>query len=266
MVTIYFYTITSVVIVSLISFIGIITLSLKEEILKRTVFVLVSLSVGALMGDAFIHLIPKAMQGALPTPLVSLLIIAGILVFLIIEKFLHWHHYHGKEEEEVHKELHKPLAQKDIDKQIHPMGRMVLISDGFHNFIDGIVIGASYLISIEIGIATTIAIIMHEIPQEIGDFGILLHAGFSKAQALFFNFLSALTSVVGALIALLLGGSMEILVDWMIPIAAGGLIYIALADLIPEIHKTKEFGRSLIQLVAIIVGILAMLLLLLVDM
>ena len=178
-----------------------------------------------------------------------------VFVFFILEKFLHWHHAHGNEEmcHDISEE-----AEAHKNKGGHTLGYMILASDGLHNFIDGIIIGASYLVSIEVGIATTIAIILHEIPQEIGDFGVLLHAGWSKMRALFFNFLSALLAIVGAVVALTIGGIVDNFIVWIIPLAAGSFIYIAGSDLIPELHKTRDLKRSFIQLAAIIVGISAM--------
>ena len=139
---------------------------------------------------------------------------------------------------------------------------MILVSDGIHNFIDGVIIVASYFIGIEVGIATTLAVILHEIPQEIGDFGILLHSGYTVKKALFLNFLSALLAVLGAITALLLQEFTETLITYLIPIAAGGFIYIAGSDLVPELHKTKNVRQSVAQFVAIILGIVAMILLL----
>jgi zinc and cadmium transporter len=221
---IYIYTLISVLIVSIISLVGIIGISLREKVLKEYVFVFVSLAVGALLGDAFIHLIPEAIEEIGNINLIAILVIIGVFLFFILEKFIHWHH-HGSDIEENH---------------VHPVGKMILFSDGVHNFMDGIIIAASYMVSIEIGIATTIAVVLHEIPQEIGDFGVLLHAGYSKGRALFLNFLSALTAVAGALFLFLLGGFAEPIVTWVLPIAAGGFIYIAIADLIPELHKEKN--------------------------
>ena len=139
---------------------------------------------------------------------------------------------------------------------------MILISDGFHNLLDGLIIGASFLVSIEIGIATTLAVILHEIPQEMGDFGVLIHSGYSKSKALLFNFLSALMSVVGVLISFALGSVSEMLAVWLLPVAAGGFIYIGLSDLIPELHKTKNYKQSILQVIAVLVGVGLMFLLL----
>ena len=241
MTTTYIYSIASVAIVSLVSVIGVLFLSLQEEILKKYISVFISLAVGALLGDAFIHLIPEALAESSAPALTSILIICGILFFFVLEKFLHWHH-HGEDWEAHH---------------IHPVGKMVLFSDGVHNFIDGIIIGASFLVSVPVGIATTVAVILHEIPQEIGDFAVLLHAGYTKWRALWLNFLSALLSLLG-LGAFFLLSNVGDLSLWLLPIAAGGFIYIAVADLIPELHKTKEIKYSIMQIFAVIVGVLAM--------
>jgi len=245
----YFYAFISVIVVSLISLVGVFSLSIREDILKKYINFFISLAIGALLGDAFIHIIPEAFSGKLGIQLSSILIIAGILLFFIIEKFVHWHH-HGEDKNEEH---------------IHPVGRMILFTDGFHNLIDGAIIGASFLVSIPVGIATTLAVILHEIPQEIGDFAVLVHAGYTKQRALFLNFFSALASVLGLIIVFVFGNIIENVALWFIPVAAGGFIYIAVADLIPELHKTKELKYSLIQLGIIILGIIFMLLLLLLE-
>jgi zinc and cadmium transporter len=145
---------------------------------------------------------------------------------------------------------------------VHPVGRIVLVSDGVHNFIDGLLVALSYTVSIEVGIATTIAVILHEIPQEIGDFGVLLHAGYSKGKALWYNFLSGLAALLGAVVAFALGDQAETLASLLVPITAGGFIYIALSDLIPELHKTTSARKSIVQFVGILAGVGAMFLLL----
>lgn len=238
----------SVVIVSLISLVGVFTISIKEEIIRKYIFIFVSLAVGALLGDAFIHLIPEGLETISNPTTFSILIIAGIMLFFIIEKYFHWHHHY---------------ETGDINSHIHPVGKMVLLSDGIHNFIDGLIITSSYLVSVELGIATTIAVILHEIPQEIGDFGVLLHSGFSRARALWLNFASAFTAVLGGLVVLVIGQFSSTLSTWLIPFAAGGFIYIALSDLIPELHKKSEkTSHSLWQFATIIIGVISMLLLL----
>lgn len=249
MLTNYIYAFLSVFIVSLISLIGVFTLSLKDVFLKKYIFIFISLAVGSLLGDAFIHLIPESFESGLATHVVSVLIILGIIIFFILEKFLHWHH-HGEDENGIH---------------VHPVGGLILFSDAVHNLIDGIIIGVSFIASIPVGIATTIAVILHEIPQEVGDFTVLLHAGYARKRALWLNFLSALTAVAGVAIAFILGEAGNGFALWILPIAAGGFIYIAVADLIPELHKTKEVKHSIKQIIAVIAGVLAMLALVFVE-
>lgn len=243
---IYFYSFLSVMAISFVSLFGVFTLSIKEEKIKKHIALLVSLAVGALLGDAFIHLIPESFE-IFSNPInVGLLIITGIFLFFILEKYLHWHH-HGEE--------------ADISK-IHPVGKLVLLSDGFHNFIDGLIIGVSFMADTSLGIATTLAVLLHEIPQEIGDFAVLLHAGYSRSRALWLNFLSALTSVLGLLFSFFIGEMGEKWVDFILPVAAGGFIYIAVADLIPELHKGESsFRNTFLEILFLVLGVLTMVLL-----
>ncbi len=198
------------------------------------------------MGDAFIHLIPEAFEESTNSNFTSILIIVGILFFFVLEKFLHWHHHGEDTEEEMH---------------IHPVGKLILFSDGVHNFLDGIIIAASFMVSIPVGIATTLAVILHEIPQEVGDFAVLMHSGYSRLRALWLNFLSALTALLGVVVFIVFGQLAESLTYYALPVAAGGFIYIALSDLIPELHKTKEAKHSGYQLTAVVFGVLMMYLL-----
>jgi zinc and cadmium transporter len=250
MITTYAYAFIGVIIVSLVSLIGSFFISLKEEVLKKYVGLFIGLAVGALLGDAFIHLIPESFENFSNTTMISILLISGILLFFIIEKFLHWHH-HGED--------------SDQDHHIHPVGKLILFTDGFHNLIDGIIIGVSFLGSIPLGIATTLAVVLHEIPQEIGDFAVLIHSGYTKKKALLLNFFSALTAVLGLAIALIFGKLAENFTLWVIPIAAGGFIYIAVADLIPELQKTRKMKYSIVQFATILLGILTMVLLVLLE-
>ncbi len=242
---IYLYTFGSVLLVSLVSFVGVFFLSLKEKALRKYIFIFISIAVGALLGDALIHLIPQALEESANPLYASLLVISGIVLFFILENFLHWHH-HGEDSEEP---------------DIHPMGKLVLFSDGVHNFIDGMIIGASFLASVPLGVATTLAVILHEIPQEIGDFAVLLHSGYAKSRALWLNFLSAVTSILGVIVLFSIGESVIGLYNWFLPVAAGGFIYVAVADLIPELRKNTEKKNYFLQLAAIIVGVTAMALL-----
>jgi len=243
---IWIYTLVSVLIVSSISFLGLLTISINTEKLKKILLYLVSFSAGALFGDVFIHLLPEIVEEVGFGLRISVYVMMGIGFFFIIEKFIHWRHCHIPNSKE----------------HIHPFAMMNLFGDGVHNFIDGIIIGASYLASIPVGIATTIAVILHEIPSEIGDFGVLMHGGFSKSKALFYNFITALTAVVGAVVSLVISSYVENFTTFLIPFAAGGFIYIAGSDLIPELHKEVEVKKSLLQFIAIVLGVLVMILLL----
>lgn len=243
MAQIYFYSIISVVIISLISFIGVFALAISKEKLQKLIIFLVSLSAGTLLGDSFLHLIPEAVNNNKNNITIWLWILIGILAFFILEKIIHWRHCH--------------LAT--TQNHPHPVGLMNIIGDGLHNFIDGMIIASSFLISPQIGLATTLAIITHEIPQEIGDFGILLHAGYSKAKALLLNFASACCAILGTLLALIIGMQADNFSTFIIPFTAGGFIYIATADLIPELKKDTSLKKSLLQLLMIILGIVIML-------
>jgi zinc and cadmium transporter len=246
---VWLYPLASVFIVSIISFAGVLTLAIKDENLKKILLYLVSFSAGALFGDAFIHLLPQIV-GEMGFGLgISLYVLLGIVVFFILEKIVHWHHYHYPHTKE----------------QIHSFAITNLVGDGFHNFIDGLIIGASYLLSVPVGVATTIAVVLHEIPQEIGDFGVLLHGGFTKSKALLFNFLTALTAVLGAIVAIVLSTQVKNLTIILIPFAAGGFIYVAGSDLIPELHKEVKIKKSVLQLIAFILGIVVMMALLLLE-
>ena len=228
--------------VSLISLIGVFTISLAHKQLKKILLFLVSFSAGALLGDAFLHIIPEISETQGLELKITGGIIAGILIFFILEKFLNWQH------------CHEPVC----DEHKHSLGFINVIGDAFHNFIDGALIAGSFVISPELGITTTIAIALHEIPQEIGDFSILLYSGLSRGKALFFNFLSALFSFAGAITFLLLSNSIEAIETFILPITAGGFIYIALADLIPELHKENNLIKSFIQLISLVLGVLIM--------
>ena len=233
------YAIGSVILVSLVALIGIVALSWNKRFLKKIIFILVSLSVGTMLGGALLHLIPESYEHFGSGLYVSFGVLAGILFFFALEKFIHWRHCH------IHTDENHP----------HPFAIMNLIGDGFHNFMDGIAIGAAYLVSIPVGISTTVAVILHEIPQEISDFGVLIHGGYSHSRALFLNFISASVSILGALLALLIGSRIENFALYVLPLIAGGFIFIAGSDLIPELKDESDAKRSLIQFLTILVGI-----------
>lgn len=236
----------SVFLVSVISLIGIAGLLLNARKFRQFIFVAVSFSAGAMYGDAFIHLIPESFEKIGNKVETSLYVLTGIFAFFVLEKFLRWQHKHI-------------LAEKTDSPR--PVGYLNLFADGVHNFLDGLLIGASYMTSIPIGVTTTIAVLLHEIPQEIGDFGVLIHAGFSRRRALLFNFLTACLAAAGAVSALLLGGFSETFAAVMLPVTAGSFIYISGSDLLPELQKEISFSKSAIQFAAMAAGVLLMLLL-----
>ena len=238
----------SVIIVSLISLVGAISLPLSEKKLQSFLIYFVSFSAGAMLGDVFIHLLPEVTKEAGFTLEISTYVLIGIMTTFIIEKFIHWKHHADPEHNHA-----------------HPVTALTLIGDSVHNFIDGLVIGASYLVSFPVGLATTLAVILHEIPQEIGNFGILIHGGYTRTRALWFNFLTALTAVLGTTIALFIGNQMSKSVVLLSAFAAGNFIYIAASDLIPEMHKEVSVKKSSIQFLTMLLGIGVMLSLLLLD-
>jgi zinc and cadmium transporter len=243
----WLYALASVILISLVSFMGLFTISIRLQTLKKVVLYLVSFSVGGLLGDAFIHLLPESLE--ISGANLSLYILTGIIVSFMVEKFIHWRH------------CHVPTSKEHP----HPFALMNLVGDSVHNFIDGLIIGASYIASIPVGIATTIAVIFHEIPQEIGDFGVLIHGGFSRKRALTMNFVTALTAVAGTVVALVAGTFVEGLQGFLMPFAIGSFIYIAGSDLIPELHRETSPKKSLLQLAAIALGIAMMYLLLFLE-
>ncbi len=234
--TAFLWAFFSTLAVSLISFIGVFTLAINKKLLDKLVFVLVAFSAGALMGGAFFHLIPEAVEGKEPLA-VMVFVMTGFVVFFLMERILHWRHCH------------------DGHCDVHMFTYLNLIGDGLHNFIDGLVIAAAYITSFQLGFTATIAVIMHEIPQEIGDFGVLIYGGMKRNKALFFNFISAVTAMVGAVVGIALSGIVEGFTSFLVPFAAGGFIYIAASDLIPELHKESKLKKSLLSFFMFIVGI-----------
>lgn len=252
---VWLYTLASVIFVSLISFIGASFLFMSHSKLRNVVLYLVSLSAGALLGDAFIHLLPEAVGEASFEPALSLYVLIGIVVSLAIEKTIHWQHPHGH----IHHHHHPS------EEHIEPFAIMNLFGEAVHNFIDGLIIGASYLVSVPVGIATTIAVVLHEIPAELGDFGVLVHGGFSPKKALFFNFLVALTAILGAGAALLLSVYALSALTFLLPFAAGTFIYIAASNLIPEMQKETKPKTSVLQFLVFVSGIVLMYLITLLE-
>jgi len=223
--------------VSLVSLIGIFSLLLKDKLLEKILISLIGFSAGGLIGGAFLHLLPEALEQT-ESRIVFLYLILGFIAFFILEKYLHWRHCHeGK-------------------CKIHAFTYLNLIGDGIHNFTDGLVIGASFVVSIYFGVITTLMIIFHEIPQEIGDFGVLVYGGFGKLKALYYNFIIALTCVLGTLIGYFISATIKDFSSFLLPFTAGGFIYIAACDLIPELHKQPDLKKSAYSMVSFLCGIL----------
>lgn len=225
--------------VSLISLVGIFTFGIKTKIFDRILFLLVGFAAGGLIGGAFLHLLPEAIEqyGCDPVFFYALI---GFTIFFLMERYLYWRH------------CHKGVCD------IHAFTYLNLIGDGLHNFTDGLIIAASFMTDFKLGIVTTLAVILHEIPQEMGDFGILVYGGFSKTRAIFFNFICALTALLGAVIGYILSTVAENISLILISFTAGGFIYIAASDLIPELHRHKDTKRANVAFLAFILGIIFM--------
>ncbi|MDO8339582.1 MAG: ZIP family metal transporter [Candidatus Burarchaeum sp.] len=232
--------IIATLIVSLMSFVGIVTLALKDRLLHSLLPLFVSFSAGTMLAAAFFDLIPESLAGASVRYTMEVLVL-GIVMFFVIEKFLYWHHHH--------KHHHKG------ERGEMPFTYLNLIGDGVHNFVDGTIIAASFLTNSAVGITTTMAIMAHEIPQEVGDFSLLIYGGFTKQKALLFNFISALAALAGALLTFYVSELVPGLVGFLVPLAAGNFIYMACVDLVPEMHKEVEPKKSAMQLVAFVLGL-----------
>lgn len=239
---VWIYSLVSVLIVSCASVFGVLTIVFRQYYLKGFLLFMVSFAAGTLLGDVFLHLLPELISECRFSLAIGLNIILGILIFFALEKVIHWRHCHLPETKE----------------HTHPLAMMNLVGDALHNFIDGALIAGSYLLSLPVGIATTIAVLFHEIPQEMGDFSVLLHSGMKVKKALFLNFMSALSAFLGLLLVLAVGVDVQTTVKVIIPITIGGFLYIANADLIPELHKDVKVSNSIIQLFSIILGVAVM--------
>jgi len=240
----------SVIIVSLISLIGALTLVLHKNLMGKMLSFLVSFAAGAMLSTAFLNLLPEAAEMAGNGIFTTVLI--GIVTFFALETFLNWFHCHGGHCETGTKHKH----HKEHNR-VEAFTLLNLAGDGIHNFIDGMIIATSFVVNIPLGIATSIAVIAHEIPQEIGDFSILVYGGLKPWRALFYNFLIQTTAIAGALVAYFFAAGVEGFSVFLLPFAAGGFIYIATADLLPELHhSTGNFQKAIMQLVSFLVGVL----------
>ena len=237
----FFWSIVASIVVSLISLIGILFLLVNEKTLNNILFILIGFATGGLLGGAFFHLLPEALEKSSNSTLTFLYVILGFIIFFILERYIHWRHCH-----------------KEGKCDVHVVSYLSLIGDSVHNLIDGMIIATSFQVNINFGLITTLAIILHEIPQEIGDFGVLVYGGFSKLKALFYNFLSALTAIIGVFIGYFLTTSIHNFSSVLLPIAAGGFIYIAASDLVPELHKEPNLKKSTLAIITFIFGIILM--------
>jgi len=232
--------------ISLISLSGIFALSLSDEALHKILFVVIGFSAGSILGAVYFDLLPEAVE--LAEELAFVYIALGFISFFFLERFLYWYHGHG------HREDIEALPAIPGRANTSEFVYLNLVGDAIHNFIDGLVIAASFLASPAVGLAATIAIIFHELPQEMGDYGILIYGGFKRRMALVLNFAVALTVVLGGATALFLIGSVEALSGVLIALAAGGFIYLGASELVPELHEEKTLGRSVLQFVAFLLG------------
>ncbi len=221
---------------SLVALVGALALLLKESTLHRIILPLVALSAGSLLGGAFLIMIPAALNGYDNDQTVFLWVLAGFITFLLLEQLLHWHHCH-----QSYGECKQPLTY------------LILIGDGLHNFIGGLAVAGIFLMDIHLGLVAWAAAVAHEVPQELGDFGVLIHGGWSKKKALLFNMLSALTYMLGGIMAYLF--SFKFNLEFLVPFAAGNFIYIGASDLVPKVNKHLAIKENLINTMVFILGV-----------
>ncbi len=234
----------------LVSFISILTfglLSINHKKLNNFLLAFIAFAAGALLGDAFIHILPEssALIGGVPAFVIALL---GFSAFFLLEKILHYHHCPEAN-----------CENKDFEERtLKPVAKLSLLSDGVHNFFDGLAIGASFLVNIALGWATTFGIMVHEIPQEIGDNAVLIYSGMRRKKVLFYNYLVSLTSILGSLLTYFLGTRLNTLNNYILPFVAGSFIYLAASDLIPELKEEKHFGHFILEFLSFLLGVGAM--------
>ncbi|MFA5877854.1 MAG: ZIP family metal transporter [Candidatus Staskawiczbacteria bacterium] len=227
----------STLLVSLLSLIGAFVLALKEKTLNKIVNFLVDLSVGVLMAVALLDLVPDAIEKFGPEN-IFLYLLTGFFLFFLIEKLLHWRHCH------------------DEHCEVHNFAYINLLGESVHNLTDGLIIGAAFVASVPLGFATVFAVVLHEIPHEMGNFGVLIYAGFQKKKALMFNFLTGLTAVIGGAVGYYLSSYVGLTANFLLPFAAGGFIYIAASDLIPEGRKERNIKKSVAGFAIAVIGVL----------
>lgn len=225
---------------SALALVGAVTTILSRAALQRILLPMVGLAAGSLLGGALFHMLPESVDALGNTMAVYISVAVGFIVFFCLEQLLHWHHCHR------------------LDHSRHrPLGYLILLADGLHNLIGGLAVGGAFIVDIRVGVITWLVAAAHEIPQELGDFGVLVHSGWSRRSALAWNFVSALTFLVGALVAY--GLSAHVDVAFLLPFAAGNFIYIAAADLLPEITAEPRSRDKLETSVSFVVGLVFLL-------
>lgn len=224
----FFWIVVSGLAMSAIALVGSVTLLLGRDALRRLLLPLVALAAGSMIGGALFHMMPAAIEQMGNSATVYLCIALGFVTFFALEQFLHWHHCHR--------------ADSSCRK---PMTYLILVGDGLHNFIGGCAIAGAFIVDIRLGITAWLAAVAHEIPQELGDFGVLLHGGWGKRGALLFNVLSASTFLLGGILTYLLSFNMN--VAWLIPFAAGNFLYIGASDLVPEVKEHGDPGVNIVN-------------------
>lgn len=241
------YAIVSVIGVSVLSLVGVFAISFKEATLDKILFVLLSFSAGAILGTAYLDLLPEAVEffGVDQLSVVAGYLIVGFVAFFFLERFIYWYHGH------VHGYASPVESKMTVKRFVH----LNLIGDGIHNLLDGMIIAAGFLVNTSVGLTTTVAVIFHETPQEIGDFGVLVYGGFTRSKALLFNFLSALSALAGVVLATYFSAHVEGSVGFLIAVAAGGFFYLAASELIPGMQKETNVGKSMVQFGLFVLGI-----------
>ncbi|RLM53971.1 ZIP family metal transporter [Halobellus sp. Atlit-31R] len=235
--------VVATVAISLTAWIGVLALFLREELLDSLLLGFVAFAAGSLLGGAFLHLLPRAIAESPSEDLspVFLSLLGGFCLFYVLEQFLHWHHDHA------------------ATREYEPVSYLVLVSDSLHNFLDGLVIAGAFRVGTPLGVVTTLAIALHEVPQEIGDFGVLIYGGFGRRRALVLNYLTQATVILGGVVGFYLSDVVTGLPSVLLSFAAGNFVYIASSDLIPEIKAESGARRSILYFLVFLTGITLML-------
>ncbi|MBD3255801.1 MAG: hypothetical protein GF383_11960 [Candidatus Lokiarchaeota archaeon] len=253
--------------IGLLSLIGLFMISIKEKTLDGILFILVAFATGTILATALFDLIPEALHhleelnkegAALSESYVFFIVILGFVAFFIIERFIYWFHGHAHQHEDqlvCYTNRLEGTEGLESKKNIKSFVFLNLIGDGLHNFLDGVIIMVGFLSDFTTGIIITLAVLFHELPQEIGDFGILMYGGFTKQRALFYNFVSAMIAILGGIVAFILSGLVETFNLVFLAFSAGGFIYIACTELMPELLKQRNAKKSVVQTILFLCGL-----------